>query len=243
MLDYHIAVPTFGRVGRVRVFESFPDATLYVPESQAEEYSAQYGAERVRVVPDSVEGNLARKLNWMLERTPSENWLRIDDDVDGLGVWDAGQWRKLTAPECTSFVSNGFRMCRESGSVFWGVNIIKDKRAYSVFRPIKLLAPVLGPFNGHCLPHGLKYDERMGAKEDYDFWLQVIARYRRTWRFDKYHYLKREEKTGGWYSRRTMDNEREWATRIVAKWGKVIRYDEDKKNLLDGRVAIPISGC
>jgi hypothetical protein len=113
-----------------------------------------------------------------------------------------------------------------------------------VHRPMQLLAPILGPFGGHLLPHGLVYDERMGAKEDYDLWLQAIHKHRRTLRFNKYHQLKAEEARGGITATgRTMDQERAWAEAIMRKWGRVIRYDEKRKNLLEARVSIPIPGC
>ena len=35
------------------------------------------------------------------------------------------------------------------------------------------------PFAGHLMDHGLRYDEAMFLKEDYDHWLQHIERYRR----------------------------------------------------------------
>lgn len=247
MTGYHVAIPSYGRPGRVEALRVFPDATLYVCEREAESYAWFYPGVALVAVPDAVEGSLARKLNWILERALSEgirHLLRVDDDVRALGTWQLGSWRRLTVAQADAFVRDGFRMAEETRTAFWGVNVIQDKRAYSVFRPLKLLAPILGPFGGQVLDHGLRYDERMGAKEDYDFWLQMVRRYRRTLRFDGYHYAKREETVGGWYASRTMERERQWSRAIVAKWGRrVIRYDETTKNLLDGRVNIPIPGC
>jgi hypothetical protein len=243
---YHVAIPSYGRADRVRALDLFPEATVYVGERQALTYEAMIGP-RVVAVPNEVEGNLARKLNWILEHCIAqghENVLRVDDDVFAVGMWELGEHFVLSGDEVDALVSDGFRMAREASTVFWGINILQDRRAYSVMRPIHLLAPVLGPWGGHVLDHGLRYDEQMGAKEDYDLFLQVIEKYRKVLRLDKYHYIKKEETRGGWSLSRTAENELEWARRIEAKWGrKVIKYDPNKKNLLDGRVTIPIPGC
>jgi hypothetical protein len=242
-MDYQIAVPSYRRADRVRVFDSFPQATVYVPESQYDDYAAHYGAERLISIPDAIDGDISRKLNWMIEHRLCDHWCYMDDDVYGFGRWQHGRRSQMTADECHEFILDGFRMCEESGCRMWGVNIINDKRAYSVFSPFQLLAPIPGPFSGQIMDHGIRYDPAMGVKQDYDFWLQMIAKYRRTFRFNQVHYLKKEEAKGGAYSYRTMEKERAWAAAIVKKWGRVIRYDEKRKNILDPRISIPIPGC
>lgn len=243
-----VVIPSYRRPDRVRALKAFPDAEVWVPESQVDSYQAVYKHANIRTVSDAIDGigTVALKLNYILKvkiETRALNVLRVDDDVEGIGVWEGGEHRELSVDEIARLVHDGFRMAREAHVPLWGLNILKDKRAYSVFRPFSLLAPILGPFTGHVLPHDLWYDAKMGTKEDYDLWLQAIHGYRRTLRFQKYHYLKKEDTRGGLYASRTHDRERSFATAITRKWGDVIRYDETKKNLLDARVAIPIQGC
>lgn len=197
------------------------------------------------IVPDEVEGSLARKLNWMLDHAQNEHMLRVDDDVYGIIRWEVPQkrYRRLSQTEIDRLIWQGFLLAQEAGTVMWGINVNADARSYGAMRPFGLLAPILGPWQGHLLEHGIRFDGAMGAKEDYDFWLQAIERYRYTFRMNAYAYMKREGQTGGWHSSRTMERERAWADAIQQKWGRVIQYDESKKNLLDGRISIPIPGC
>jgi hypothetical protein len=241
--DYYIAVPSYKRVGQVRVFDILPQAHVWVPQSQYDAYAAEYGAERVVAVPDDQDGSIVKKRNYILDHSPCSHLLMVDDDVYGIGRWEEAKHSRLNVEEAEWLIRMGFRMAEEAQVVFWGINQLMDGRAYRLMQPIKFLAPFLGPWQGHLLEHGLRFDPEMGAKEDYDFFLQVIRKYRKALRFDKYHYLKGEGKTGGIHAQRTLARENAWIAAITRKWGRnIIKYDGNKKNLLDGRVSILIPG-
>lgn len=245
--EYVVAVPSWGRAGLVRVFDVFPQAVLWVAERQRAAYEAAHPGRAVEAVPDELDGigTVAPKLNWLLDQLAgARHVLMIDDDVWGIGRYERGEHAVLTTAEADALVRQGFALAAELGVPLWGINILQDQRAYSVMRPFKLLSPILGPFRGHLLPHGLRYDAGVGAKEDYDLWLQAIHRYRRTLRFDKYHYLKANETRGGFAAVRTRAWELETCRAVESKWGTAtIRYDTAKKNMLDARVHVAIPGC
>ena len=87
----------------------------------------------------------------------------------------------------------------------------------------------------------LRYDENIPLKEDYDFWLQSIRKYRKTLRFQSYHYMVDHiNKTGGVVSYRTKQREEEQNKLLQKKWGsRVVKYDITKS--INPRVHIPTS--
>lgn len=246
----HVAIKSYKRAGRVTTFGPFPFASVWVPESQTEQYQWHYG-DRVMTIPDACDGNLCRKSNAILDRSPRDWTLILDDDISRVGMWEGGQRHWLTPDEIAVLIDHHFDLASRLGVRLWGINQNFDPTSYRVFCPLNLLAPILGPFNGHLIPE-LRYDETVLGKDDYDFWLQNIHKYHRTMRANKYHYVHDHGKrSGGFVSMRTADVERQGADRLVDKWGgDVVRPGGVKgkrwstgKNILNTRIIVPINGC
>lgn len=245
-----IAIPSFKRPDRLVGRDYFKSAVYVVPQSQAKGYVAQVGKSRVVAIPDRVDGNMARKRNWILKNL-DRPLVMIDDDVVGLrtaegmkGNGKLDQARDLSPDEAQGVIAQGFNLAREWGIVFWGLNVNPDGRIYHQFRPFSLNQVVLGPFQAH-LDHDLRYDPKMGTKEDYDFSLQVLNEERKLLRLNKYSYVcDHGDNPGGIVSYRTMDLEVEFCRAIERKWGRdIIRYPMKPKRisqLLNGRVNVPI---
>jgi len=69
----------------------------------------------------------------------------------------------------------------------------------------------------------IRFDDRLGLKEDYDYSIQVLRKFRKILRFNKYHYVSAHiKKKGGCASYRTMKKEEEQAILFQKKWGKAI---------------------
>lgn len=246
----HVAIRSYKRAGRVCTLGPCPFAHVWVPESQAEEYRRHYG-DRVVAIPDAEDGNLCRKSNAILDRSPRPWTLILDDDIPRIGMWEGGRRHWLTPEQIAGMIVRGFELAQELGARLWGIAQNFDPSSYRVFCPFNLLAPILGPFNGHLSPE-LRYDERMLGKDDYDFWLQNIHRHRHTLRLNKYHYVHDHGKRpGGFVSMRTAEAEQRGADRLVAKWGsKIVRPGGVKgkrwstgQNILNTRITLPIGGC
>jgi hypothetical protein len=153
---------------------------------------------------------------------------------------------RLTPEQTDAVIRNGFNLAHQWGCVLWGLNVNTDGRNYQQYRPFNLSSVVLGPFMGH-LDHDLLYDETMGTKDDYDFSLQALNRYRKVLRMNKYaYYCDHGDNGGGIVSMRTMKREMDYCRAIERKWGRhIIRYPLEPKRMsqiLNGRVNVPIAG-
>jgi hypothetical protein len=140
----------------------------------------------------------------------------------------------------------GFNLAYQIDCVYWGINLNDDSRSYYQYKPFSLTGPVLGPFSAH-LRHNVFYDERLFLKEDYDISIQLLSKYKKILRINKYACsCKHADNPGGVVSHRTMDRERQQCEAIMRKWGKdIIKYKlpgEKMSDLLNGSVNIPIKG-
>lgn len=228
------------------------EAVVAVPAAQASKYREHYG-KRVIVVPDRHDGQIARKRNWILnEFVEDDDVIMIDDDVSGIWKFESpngttervGEYRhKLNGEAVRQLALESFEIARGFHTVLWGMN---QHHAFWTYRasPITLTNVILGPFMGIVKGCKLRFDERMGAKEDYDFSLQVLRRFRCIVRWQKYHYMADHgNNAGGITVQRSFEKEKAWAQAIMRKWGSsVISYDLRKKSILNGRVNCPIEG-
>ena len=242
-----IAIPSYKRPAAVAGYKYFDSAVIVVPESQAKEYAENYFRRRIVAIPDAADGNIARKRNWILKNMPRPV-LMLDDDVEGLttteGEYDkrgrflgrSNQNIKLSPAQAMAVIENGFNLAHQWGCALWGLNVNTDGLNYQQYKPLSISSIVLGPFQGH-LRHGLLYDERMGTKDDYDFSIQVLNKYRKILRINKYAYqCKHGGNAGGIVSQRTMEVESGYCRAIEKKWGRgVISYP-----LFPKKMAVPV---
>jgi len=247
----NIAIPTYKRAHSLPGKDYFMTAKYVLPESQADDYAQVLPPGRMIIIPDNADGNIARKRNWILQNIPRP-LLMIDDDVKCLIHSEKGaceklmQHIKLTPHEALDAIISGFNLAHQWGCVLWGINVNTDGRNYQQYKPFSLTQVVLGPFQGH-LDHDLLCDERMGTKDDYDFSLQVLNKYQKILRLNKFAYdCDHGDNKGGIVSMRTMEVEKEYNRRIMSKWGShIIKYPENPrkmKDLLNGMVSVPIRG-
>lgn len=253
MLDkrIHVAIRSYKRAGKVKTLQVVPFAKVWIPESQEEEYLQHYDQEQIITIKDELDGNLAKKQNAILDGSPAEWTLILDDDVTAIGAWDAGDHVYLMPDEIEHLILMGFLLADDLGIELWGINQGRDELWYETYKPFNLLAPILGPFHGHLSPT-LRYDESVLGKDDYDYWLQNIRTHRRTLRLNKYHYLHdHASMKGGFVSMRSMEVEQAGVMRMRQKWGdRVFRpggtaggRKATGKNILNSLISNPIPGC
>lgn len=151
----HVAIRSYKRAGRVTTFDHFPFAYIWVPESQGDEYRKYHG-DRVITIPDELDGNIVRKTNAIMDRTPLPWLVILDDDITHIGKWEDGGHEWLKPEGIAWLLMQGFIMAEELGVLLWGINQVKDPMAYRTMTPFSLLSPVLGPFNCHLLPHSIR---------------------------------------------------------------------------------------
>jgi len=249
----HVAIRSYKRAGKVTTLALVPEASVWVPESQGAAYREHYG-DLVVTIPDAADGNLARKNNAILDRTPREWTLILDDDVTRIGMWEGGKHSWLGPEHVGWLVNSGFDLAERLGVKLWGLNQHQDPASYDVFRPYNLLAPVLGPFEGHLAP-SLRYDETVLGKDDYDFWLQNLHWHRKTLRLNKYHYVHdlggSLGQGGGFVSQRSREIEEKGLARLREKWGSRVvtmggaagKKCSTGANILNTMIRHSVPGC
>jgi hypothetical protein len=246
-----LIIPSYkrGKDHLIQGRDYFPTAKYLVGEFERDDYTKILGADRVISTPDEETNTIAKARNWVLQNIPRP-LLMLDDDVYCVCRFeDKINQKKIphTPKEAANFIKEGFRMAEEWGVPLWGINQTADPLAYREFCPFSLSNVVLGPFCGH-LEHDCLYDETLPFKEDYDMSLQLLNKYRKILRLNKYHYLCDHGKMeGGCVSKRSLEVEKDNAERFTRKWGsKIVKfnYKNPKKitDVLNGRVDPPIRG-
>lgn len=240
MIGYYS--PTYKRSNGVSTQQLYAKVKYVVMESEADEYINN--GHDCWVVPDSAQGNVSRIRNYILDNAKEKKIVILDDDLSGIGVWQKQKARVLEEEEFYEFCEMAFVMADDLGVKYWGVNILQDKGAYREYTPFSLKSVILGPLQGF---NGLelRYDEELPLKEDYDLSLQVLNRYRKTLRFNAYHYLaKQHTNTGGCAIYRSLDYEKEQMQKLIKKWGSdIIKEDKKSKGYdINPIVRVPIQG-
>lgn len=238
-------IPSYKRAGKVECYEYFPTAKIVIPENQERDYVEYYDKNRIVTIPEKEDGNIARKRNWILKNI-GRPLLMVDDDVKSITTTEKRKNIKLSTSEAMRMIIDGFNLAHQLQCVLWGINLKADARDYQEYKPFSLTGVVLGPFQGH-LDHELLCDEEMGTKDDYDFSIQALNKYKKILRINKYAYeCKHGDNEGGIVSMRTMADEIKYCRAIEKKWGrKIIKYPLNPKkpaDLLNGQVKIPIAG-
>ena len=241
----NVVIPTYKRYNSLKGKDYFKDAKYVLPESQKDDYLKVLDINRMIVIPDECDGSIGKKRNWILKNI-EKPLIMVDDDVYCLVYREYGKQKKLDFLGFKRLIYNGFTMADDLGCVLWGINQNTDPINYREFRPISLSTVILGPFQGH-LNHNELIDESVGTKDDYDFSIHILNKYRKILRFNKYSYNKDiGVNNGGIVSYRTKEKEEEFCKRIMRKWGsRVIKYNLPPKtmsDLLNGKVSVPIKG-
>jgi hypothetical protein len=239
-----IYIPSHKRAGKVITHDYLPDSFICVNEDEVEDYAQFYDREKIIAMPMSVRGNMGKVRNWMLTHCDDEHLIMLDDDVKYMGHMRAdGSDRALTAEEAMELFEQGFILAEDLGVKLWGVNLQADPMFYREYTPFSTQSPVLGPFGGHILrDNPLRYDENIGLKEDYDFYLQHIQRFHKVLRMNMYHYMAGHiVGEGGCIAHRTMEKEVKQLQYLLKKWGSsVVQYDLSRS--LNPIVRSPYSG-
>lgn len=242
-----IITPSYKRAGEVKAVRLFKNHLIIaVHEFEADEYRYKYPDNEIMVLPDSIRGNMAKVRNYIRDNAGDRYLVMLDDDVSKMGYHEnnGGQYN-MTLDRVMEFLENGFVMAEEIGTVLWGVNLQSDPKFYRQYSPFSLLSPVLGTFCCHIVTDDAKdirYDERLGLNEDYDFALQVLWKYRKILRFNKYYYVADHlTKEGGCGSYRTLIEEMKQAEIMQKKWGEdIVKYNFKKST--NPRLRVPLKG-
>ena len=240
-----VAVLSYGRAGAISTPALFPGGVIVVPKSQAKEYGRDLAAGwEVVAIPDSDDGNIARKRNAALRLFAGRDLVMLDDDYDYVGRHEARRVIRLDHERIEALIAEGFALMEGVRTVLWGLNVQIDPRFYRPWSPFAMLSPVLGPFMGvsRNRPKDLLFDEDLWLKEDYDFSLRVLHRYHAVLRMNQFHYMVDHlGKAGGVVSSRTMAEEVRQLHRLETRWGSdVVKLRLHRT--LNPRIMVPLKG-
>lgn len=217
---------------KVETLAYIPWDAVYVDEAEAASYRAENPGAEIAECPKGVQGNLPRVRNWLLDRefaNGADVVAMVDDDFQRLEYWENGVLHKLPTAELMGFIEEYSILCAEWGFKMWGVNCVSDKVGYQEFRPFTTLAFFAGPFQVHLRGGGLRYDERLYLKDDYDMFVQQCDKWRGVLRINKYHAVVRiATNLGGTASRRNFIKEKQQLELLRRKWGGVVRNGDEK---------------
>lgn len=243
-MEWRVLCPSYRRAGKVRSFDLFGDSLVFcVHEFEADEYRDAYPGSEILVLPDETRRNMGKVRNYIRDNSGADRYLMVDDDMEWFGYHEQCKRRSMDRESIEAFIENGFEMAEELGTILWGVNLVDVPRTYRQYSPISLLSPVLGPFCGHIgHDRNIRYDERLGLNEDYDFFLQVMQRYHKVLRLNKYFYkVGHLAQAGGCGEYRMMEEEKRQAAIMVRKWGgDVVKYNFEKST--NPRIHLPFRG-
>lgn len=242
--------PSYNRPEKSITQAVYPGFKLVVRESEVDEYRSN--GNDVVVCPDEAQGNLCRIKNWIFENLMGDNdaVVMLDDDCRGLFWWrvheEGAEKVLMDMEDLQEFCESSALMCEEWGFKFWGVNCIGDKGAYREYTPFSTLNYIGGPF--HCILKGneCRYDEELSLRDDYDFTLQNIFKYRGCLRMNMVTYdAKQSEQEGGCAGYRNVEEEKRQFYLLQKKWGSsVVRRDMKSKREFDYNpiLKIPLKG-
>lgn len=254
-----ILSPSYRRAETALSHKCFPTLQYVVSQKEFAAYAKAVGKDRVVACPDSVQGNIARVRNWILDQTDG-NCIMLDDDVSSMVWWEEDltipERRVKTGDEAEELLEWCEEMARQAGVAYWGVNVLagQDKAVYQGMLPLSTLQFCGGPVQGH-IHNPLRYDESMPLKEDYDMLLQALDRYRMVLRFNMVGVVCQQQTMAGGCAvmRNTVEEKRQFDL-LQKKWGSDIvsrgikRYvhgrkaDFDNSKDINPRVYPPISG-
>lgn len=215
-----------------------PGALIVVPESQKEAYEARLAADLPKITasgqrrphvlthPDSVKG-LTPKLNWCFDRlVDDEAIVFVDDDITSVQrcFVEKGEEATIRDPALIlEIIRATYILARDVGAYYFGWEASNGAlRYYTGLKPIMLTGYINGCAMGFRTGHGLRFDERIVAKNDYDIAAANARLHRYCLKNCRYTFCQKETFVGkgGQASQRTSTTERQDVEILRRKWGQ-----------------------
>tara|TARA_R110000787_G_scaffold156160_1_gene270051 strand:- start:16544 stop:17284 length:741 start_codon:yes stop_codon:yes gene_type:complete len=244
---YNIYCASYKRSDICRTHKYLPSITYVVSEDEADEYKKVH--DKIMVVPNEVQGNLARVWNYILDKAPTDHVITIDDDIKYFGRWNCNVQEKLNSDQVHNMIQEGIQLAIDLDVRYWGLNCLADKGAYREYTPFGMTSYIGGPFQAHN-KNPLRYDEEIYLKEDYDMSIQVLNKFRKNLRLNMYHYICEQATIkGGCADYRNVEREQIQNNLLQKKWGStIVRFDKSNKSKKEKNfdinpiINVPITG-
>jgi hypothetical protein len=209
-----------------------PSAVVCVPESQRLAYCvhAALPAHRILTHPDCVKG-LTPKLNWIFDNVRDrEALILIDDDITSVQrcFVEPGEESTIRDPQLIEAIIRAtFILARDTGAFYFGWEASNGAlRYYTGLKPFMLTGYINGCAMGFRTGHGLRFDPRIVAKNDFDIAAMNAHRHRICFKNCRYTFCQKETFTGkgGQAAFRTSATEKNDVDLLRRKWGDVFNF-------------------
>ena len=229
-MNYTVYIPSKGRAGKVTTDKLFLDCIIVCPESEEKEYKKYH--KKVIGVDDNVKG-ITQTRNWILNNIDDEWHIQVDDDALSFHKFEKGKMQTfIDKDRIHKIIDNQFNLCDGWGLKVWGFALCGDYKFYREYKPFGTQA-VIGANIIGIIKNDLRFDARLKVKEDYDYAMQHIAKYKGALRCTKYGidviHLTNE---GGCVSYRTKEVEMDAYNILLKKWGSKIVKKQNNKNFV-----------
>lgn len=214
-----------------------------MPRSQRADYAKIVGSDRILVHPDEVKG-LTPKLNWILHGFDSpvhrgsraatlsyaDALVFIDDDIASLQrcFVEKGEEATIRDPELIEqIIANTAQMARDVGAFYFGWEASNGAVLfYTGLKPFALTGYINGCAMGFLRGHGLRFDPRIVAKNDFDIAAMNAHRHRLCFKDCRYSFCQKETFTGrgGQSAFRTSQTEKNDVKLLQKKWGDIFHF-------------------
>jgi len=180
-----------------------PSILVSVPQSQVAEYARIIGRNQVIPHPASVKG-LTPKLNWLLDplkttRKRADAFF-VDDDIQSVQRCFVEKGETATVRDhvlIETIIRKTARLARDVGAYYFGWEAGNGSlRNYIGLKPFMFTGYINGCAMGFRRGHGLRFDERIVAKNDFDIATMNAWRHRICLKDCHYTFCQRETFTG-----------------------------------------------
>lgn len=214
---------------------------MFVAESEAEAYRKNYKDNEIVVHPDDVKG-LTPKLNWMLRYAREKKYdvmVKVDDDFQKC-VYLGEKREDIKPDELYETLESWSVMCLDSLTNLFTVLETADTRRFDYTNPFSLFSAIRIGFYGIILTDEQWFDERFILKQDIDFALQTMYRYKHMIVDRRYSfvYTTTMENQGGCATYRNMETEKQSIEMLRRKWGNYIF--SQSKNASHGAMTVNV---
>lgn len=181
------------------------------------------------VHPDEVKG-LTPKLNWLLDRYAMDDVVFVDDDITSVQrtFVERGEEATIRDPSLIDeIIRSTAILASDVGAYYFGWEASNGAlRYYTGLKPHMLTGYINGCAMGFRRGHGLRFDERIVAKNDYDMAAQNAHRHRLCLKNCRYTFCQKETFVGrgGQAAFRTSQTEKRDVALLRQKWGDIFRH-------------------
>lgn len=222
-----VVIPSHGRADSMTSHNLFEEgATICIPRSQAMDYERvlEGSKHEILVHSDQIVG-LIPKMNWLLDLHKDEPFFMLDDDCRSMRRMFLTIEDKMKTVQhrlIPEIIDRTGEVCEGLGAFFFGFATTElEAKTHDGLSPFSLTGFVTGCAKGFLPGHGLRYDERMTVKSDYDISALNALIHRIAFRNQRYAFSQQDTfvNPGGLSHFRNSDVEARDVAYLIRKWG------------------------